>query len=409
MKENSETKSTFSSLKYRNFRLYFWSQLISNSGNWLTNVALTLLILKLVGTGVSVGWLVACQYGPIFFLTAWGGAIADRSDKRKMLLITQSLEMCQSASLAVLAFTHHPPVIAFYGLALFGGILLSLDNPLRRSFVSEMVGPEEISNAVVMYSATVNIARVIGPTIAGLLVGTAGFGWCFTIDAASYCAVICGLWLMRPSELFRGERKSQSKGAVRAGIRYIFAHRGLLLSFGMLTLIGTLAYNFTVTFPLFTTKALHKSSDTFTLIYSFYAFGSVLSALLLAKRAYVQLKHIIYGALLLGLSLIFLALSPDVSVALIAAIAVGLSSVLFMTASTAFVQLNADPEVRGRVLSLQMVITAGSTPIGGPLVGWIADSFGGRAPIYLGAAAALTAGGIGYAMGGGTTTVPAQD
>jgi MFS family permease len=396
MGSNLSKKSTFSSLKYRNFRLYFWTQLVSNSGNWLTNVALTLLVLKVAGTGVSIGWLVACQYGPLFFLTAWGGAIADRSDKRKMLLLTQTLEMLQSTALAVLAFMHHPPLSAFYVLALCGGVLLSLDNPLRRSFVSEMVGPEELSNAVVMYSAIVNISRVVGPTFAGLLVGTAGFGWCFTIDAISYGAVIFGLFLMRPSELFRGELKSASKGAVREGIRYIFANKNLLLSFAMLTLIGTLAYNFTVTFPLFTSKTLHKSSQTFTLIYSVYGFGSVVSALLLAKRAFVELKHAIWGAFGLGISLICFALSPNIYIALVLAIAVGLSSVLFMTASTAFVQMKAAPEVRGRVLSLQMVITAGSMPIGGPLVGWIADTYGGRAPLILGGVAAIVASSIGF-------------
>jgi MFS family permease len=387
---------TFSSLKYRNFRLYFWTQLVSNSGNWLTNVALMLLVLKLAGTGVSIGWLVACQYGPLFFLTAWGGAIADRSDKRKMLLVTQTLEMLQSTALAVLAFMHHPPFSAFYVLAIFGGVLLSLDNPLRRSFVSEMVGPEELSNAIVMYSAIVNISRVIGPTIAGFLVGTAGFGWCFTIDALSYGAVICGLYLMRPNELFLVEKISKPKGAIREGIRYILANKNLLLSFVMLAIIGTLAYNFTVTFPLFTSKTLHKSAQTFTLIYAIYGIGSVAGALLLAKRAFVELRHIIWGAFGLGLSLILLSLSPNLLFALMAAIAVGFASVLFMTASTAFVQMKANPEVRGRVLSLQMVITAGSMPIGGPLVGWIADTFGGRAPILLGGAAAIAASAIGF-------------
>jgi MFS family permease len=259
-----------------------------------------------------------------------------------------------------------------------------------------MVGPEELSNAIVMYSAIVNISRVIGPTIAGFLVGTAGFGWCFTIDALSYGAVICGLYLMRPNELFLVEKISKPKGAIREGIRYILANKNLLLSFVMLAIIGTLAYNFTVTFPLFTSKTLHKSAQTFTLIYAIYGIGSVAGALLLAKRAFVELRHIIWGAFGLGLSLILLSLSPNLLFALMAAIAVGFASVLFMTASTAFVQMKANPEVRGRVLSLQMVITAGSMPIGGPLVGWIADTFGGRAPILLGGAAAIAASAIGF-------------
>lgn len=178
-------------------RLSFTGQLVSNSGDRLTNVALILLLLRISGSGLAVGLLAACQFGPILLPSAWAGAFADRTDKRRMLLLTRSLEMAQSAGLAVLAFLPHPPLGDLYVLALAGGTFLAFDNPLRRSFVTEMVRAEDIPNAVVMYSATVNVARIFGPALAGLLVVTLGYGRCFTIDAASYVAVLGCLLLMR--------------------------------------------------------------------------------------------------------------------------------------------------------------------------------------------------------------------
>ncbi len=392
------TTGTFSSLKHRNFRLYFFTQLVSNSGNWLTNVALTLLVLKLIGTGVSVGILVACQYGPILLLTAWGGSIADRVDKRKALLLTQCLEMLQSCALAVLAFTKHPHLNVIYAVALLGGILLSFDNPLRRSFVSEMVAPEDIPNAVVMYTTIINFSRIIGPLIAGILVSSVGFGWCFTIDAISYATVISGLLAMRPRDLFRSESKGISNGGVREGIRYVRSHRVLWASFAMLALIGIFSYNFTVTFPLFTKDSLHRSTHVFTEIFSVYGVGALISALLVAKKSLVKLQHIILGAAGLGAALIFLALSPNLWVALIASLAVGMTSIIFTTASTTFLQVSVDPEIRGRVLSFQMVLTVGSVPIGGIIMGWLADHHGGRIPLVIGGVAALVAAVVGKVL-----------
>ena len=171
---NRALRQTFQSLHNRNFRLYFIGQLISNSGNWLTNVALVLLVLRITGSGLAVGLLAACQFGPIVVLSAWAGALADRADKRRLLLLTQSLEMVQSAGLAVLAFLPHPPLGGLYALAVCGGTLLAFDNPLRRSFVTEMVQAEDIPNAVVLYSLVVNVSRIFGPALAGLLIVTLG-------------------------------------------------------------------------------------------------------------------------------------------------------------------------------------------------------------------------------------------
>ncbi len=188
---------TFSSLRHRNFRLYFIGQMVSNTGNWLTNVAITLLVLKITGSGLRIGVLAAFQYGPLVFLSPSAGAIADRFSKRRSLIVTQTLEMAQSISLAILAFMPSPPLFALYAIAAAGGIFLAFDNPLRRSFVTEMVAPEDLPNAIVLYSTIVNGSRIFGPALAGLLIVSVGYGWCFALDAASYVAVLICLFLMR--------------------------------------------------------------------------------------------------------------------------------------------------------------------------------------------------------------------
>ncbi|MBS1910467.1 MAG: MFS transporter [Bacteroidetes bacterium] len=389
-------RRTFLSLRSRNFRLYFIGQLISNTGNWLTSVALTLLVLKISGMGFAVGLLAACQFGPMLFLAAWAGAIADRLDKRRMLILTQSLEMGQSIGLAIVAFMPHPSIGAVYALALIGGILLAFDNPLRRSFVSEMVAPGDISNAVVLYSTTINVSRIIGPALAGLLVVTMGFGWCFTLDAASYLAVLLCLVLMRPAELHRGQRRPRSRGEVREGLRYVLAQPKLWISFAMLTAIGMVSYNFNVTLPLFVTSTLHSTEGVFTILYSVFSFGAVVGALVVAHRELVAIRHIILGAVALGVAMLIFAFVPGVEVAVPAIFLVGMASILYMTATTAIVQVETRHELHGRVLALQMVLFGGTSLIGGPLLGWLADVLGGRAPIVAGGIVSLLAAAFGY-------------
>jgi MFS family permease len=384
-------RKTFVSLRNRNFRLYFIGQLISNTGNWLTNVALVLLVLKLTGSGLDVGLMAACQFGPILLLSAWAGAIADRSDKRHLLLVTQSLEMTQSIALAVLAFLPHTSLGGLYALAVFGGILLAFDNPLRRSFVSEMVRSEDLPNAVVLYSTTVNVSRIFGPALAGLLVVTLGFGWCFAIDAVTYLAVLLCLYLMRPAELHRDPPKPRTKGEVRAGVRYVLSMPSLWISFVMLAAIGTLAYNFNVTIPLLVHAALRRNDVVYTILYAVFSFGAVVGALVVAQRSLVRMRHVVFGALALGLTMLVLAFVPGVDTAVPAVFLVGVASVLYSTATTTMVQIETRADMRGRVLSLQTVLLMGTTPIGGPLLGWLADATGGRTPIILGGVVCLIA------------------
>jgi MFS family permease len=392
----STIKQTFFSLRTRNFRLFFIGQSISNTGNWLTNIALTLLVLHLTKSGLDIGLLAACQYGPILILSAWAGAIADRSNKRHLLFFTQGFEMIESIGLAALAFMHHPPVAAFFVVAACGGTLLAFDNPLRRSFVSEMVPAEDIPNAVVLYSTIVNVARIIGPALAGVLIVSLGYGWCFSVDAVSYLAVISCLWMMKPSELYLQPIKARVKGEIRAGFRYILSLPVLWISFVMLAIIGSLSYNFNVTLPLFVTGSLHGDDGTFTLLYSVFGFGALVSALIVANRKLVRVSHVIIGAVSLGITMLILSIVPSIAVALPIVFMLGLTSILYMTSTTSIVQVEADPSMHGRVLALQSVLFIGLTPIGGPLLGWVADLFGARAPIVIGGVAAIVAGVFGF-------------
>jgi MFS family permease len=389
-------ENSFSSLRTRNFRLFFIGQIISNTGNWLTNVAIILLVLKLTHSGLDVGILAACSFGPILILTAWAGSIVDHSNKRHFLLLTQSLEMLQSFGLAALAFMHHPPLAGLFTLAILGGVFLAFDNPIRRSFVSEMVPKEELPNAVVLYGIIVNISRIFGPALAGFLVVTAGFGWCFTLDALSYLVVIACIIRMRPAELFSRPVTARAKGAVRDGLRYIKSSPVLWISFVMLSLIGVFSYNFTVTLPLFVTSALHGGTNDFTILYSIFSFGAVIGSLIIARRRIIQLRHVIFGAFALGAAMVILSLVPNKSLALPAGFILGLASIMYMTATTTIVQVETKPEMVGRVLALQTVLMFGTTPIGGPLLGWLSDAKGGRAPLLLGGVAALATATLGY-------------
>jgi MFS family permease len=386
------THRTFLSLRHRNFRLFFYGQLVSNTGNWLTNVALTLLVLHLTNSGLAVGALAAAQFGPILLLSPWAGAIADRHDKRTLLFITQSVEMCQSVALAVLAFMPDPPVAGFYLIAVVGGVALAFDNPLRRSFVTEMVPGEDRPNAVALYSAIVNASRIFGPALAGILIVTVGYGWCFTLDAASYVFVIAALWMMRPAELLRlAHPKEKPKGAVRAAVRYIAATPSLRIAFVMLMVIGTLGYNLNVELPLFVERSLHDGDSAFTFLYTIFSVGALASALVVANRQLVHLRNVLIGASSFGVALLLLAVTPGLGFAVPVLLVLGVSSILYFTATTAIVQVDADASMFGRILALQSVLLIGTAPIGGPIDGAIADAFGARAPLLVGGVAALGA------------------
>lgn len=358
-------------------------------------VALTLLVFHRTDSGTAVGLLVACQFGPILLLSAWAGVVVDRTDKRRLLVVTQALEMAQSFALAALAFLPAAPLGAFYAVALVGGTLLAFDNPVRRSFVNEMVPVEDVPNAVTLYLAMVNMSRVAGPALAGVLVVTVGYGWSFTIDAVSYVTVLVALAMMRASELRRVPVTPRGPGQIRAGLRYIAGVPELWITFVMLLVIGTVSYNFPVMFPLFVERGLGGDDTAYTLVYAAFSAGSLLGAVLVARRTVVGVRPVAAGAAWIGVTMLGLAFVPDVAVALVVAVAVGVATIAYMTATTALAQIRTEPHMIGRVLAIQTVLVAGTTPIGGPLLGAVADWTGARAPVVIGGLAALAAAAFG--------------
>ena len=401
-------RATFESLSVRNFRLFFTGQLISQVGNWLTSVGLILLVLHRTQSGIAVGMLTAAQFGPILLLGAWAGLVADRSNKRKLLLTTQTMEMLQSFSLAALAFWSAAPLWSFYGVALAGGVMLAFDNPTRRSFVSEMVPESHLQNAVSLNAALMTSSRIVGPALAGLLSVTVGFGWCFAIDGASYLAVIACLLKMRTAELHRAPVTERARGQVRAGLRYVRRTADLWVPLVMLTVIGTLTFNFSVVLPLMIERTLGGTDATYTAVYSVLSVGSLLGALAASHRRRVEIRTMAVAAMVFGVAMLLFSTAPGVGAAYPLALLVGFSSVWFMTASTAMMQLRSDPRMRGRVLALQAIVLIGTTPVGGPLLGYVSDAFGARAGVVLGGVAAIAAAGWGFFAGRRIATSASQ-
>ncbi len=390
------TTSTFRALQSRNFRLFFGGQLVSQVGNWITLVAQTLLVLHLTGDGIAVGLLAACQFAPVLVLGAWSGLLADRSDKRRLLIAVQVAAMAQSGALAVLAFLPSPPLLAIYAVALVGGVTVALDNPARRAFVVEMVPEADVPNAVSLNSALMTGSRIVGPALAGLLIGTTGFGWCFLLDAISYLAVIAALGAMRPAELRPSPVAARAKGQVRQGLRYARSIPELWIPLVMTAVIGALAFNFQVVVPLFVTKTFGADDVIFTILFSVISAGSLVGALATARRKEVVLRHVIVGSAAFGAAMLAFAAAPGLALAYPIGIVVGVTSMMFMTSATALVQLRADPAMRGRVLALQAILFLGSTPIGGPLLGWVCEVFGARVGLVVGGVSALVAAAWGH-------------
>ena len=388
-------RRTFQSLANRNFRLFFVGQLISNTGNQLTNVALLLFALELGHSGLAVGGLAACQFGPLVVLSAWAGAFADRTDKRRALLVTQSLEMAQSVALAVLAFLPHPSLLVLYAIALTGGALLAFDNPLRRSFVPEMVSKDDLPNAVVLYGTNVALSQVLGPALAGALVTTVGFGWCFTLDALTYVAVIACLIVMRASELFRQPPRPRTGREVREGFAYVASVPRLWISFAMFALVGLFTFNLRVALPLFVTRTLHGSEGAFAAVYAIMSTGAVAGTLVVAHKRLVELRHVVVATLVLGGAMLLLSVMPSVHATVPAAFLVGAASIVYMTASTTIAQVDTRRDMHGRVLAVQTALIGVTALVGGPIVGRLADLAGGRAPIFIGGLVCLAVAGLG--------------
>jgi predicted MFS family arabinose efflux permease len=292
----------------------------------------------------------------------------------------------------------HPPLAAIYLVAMAGGFAMAFDNPARRAFVVEMVPEERVQNAVSLNSAIMTSSRIVGPALAGLLITTVGYGWAFLLDGISYVAVIVALGMMRTSELRPAPVTERAKGQVRAGLRYVRGVPELWIPLVMMAIVGTLAFNFNVVFPLVVTRTFHSSTAMFTVLFSVISVGSLVGALYSARRTTIDVRDVAMAGALFGVAMLAFAAVPDLAWAFPVGLLVGAGSISFLTTSTAIVQVRAAPEMRGRVLALQAIVFLGSTPIGGPILGVVSDTFGPRAGVLLGGVATCAAAGWGLWM-----------
>lgn len=384
---------TFQALRVRNFRLYFVGQIVSVSGTWMQTVALGLLILSdhLHGNGVDVGAATALQYVPMLLFGTWGGVVADRVNKRNLLMVTQGAAGVLALALAMLTAFDVIRMWEVFFLATLLGVANLFTNPTRQAFVSEMVGRELLPNAVSLNSVLMNSARVLGPAIGGVLIYTIGFAACFYVNAASYVAVIVALALMRQSELAATGRVSRAKGQVREALRYAWSDPGLRDPLLAMAIVGTLAFNFTTTLPLLAEYTFHGGAGTYSTFTVAMGTGAVVGGLVVAHRSRPTMGLLGKIGIGFGCMIALVALLPTETATTIALVFMGVCSIAFIATANATVQLTADPAMRGRVMSLYAIAFLGSTPIGAPLMGWISDTTSPRLALLIGALAALAA------------------
>lgn len=398
-------RRTFSSFAVRNFRLYFTGQGISLCGTWIQTIALSWLVLQMTHSGTQLGLVTAAQFLPILLFGVWGGVIADRFNKRHVLYFTQSTLGILALILGLLVVTHHVHLWAVYVIAVGFGITTVIDNPSRQTFVIEMVGRDRLKNAITLNSTIVNVARIIGPTIAAVLIATLGVGECFIANAISYIAVLIALFAMRQSELQPTPRAERKSNEIRQGLQYAWHQPRLRSTLLMMVVIGTFAYEFPVILPLFATSGLHGNVNTYALMTTAMGIGAVIGGLYTAGRKDTTQKQLIIIAVLFGLSIIVTALMPNIITAFILLIGMGGLSVLFIALGNTTLQLTSEPQMRGRVMSLWAIAFQGTTPIGGPIIGFVADRSNSRIGLLVGGLSALIAAAIGaWAARSGTSS-----
>jgi MFS family permease len=382
---------TFDSLHVPNYRRYFAGQVVSVSGNWIQNVAAMWLMVKLTGDGLAVGLTAALQFLPLMLFGAWGGLLADRVDKRRLLIGTQIGLMVPAAVLAVTTFTGAVTPGVVYAMVFLRGTAMAIDNPARQALPIELVGPERVVNAVALNSVVIQTSRIIGPGVAGLLIAVVGIAWCFVVDALSFLAMIVALLRLDPAEMGEAPRATRHKGALREGVRYVRGAPTLLIPLAMMSLIGLLAFNFQIVLPLMAHDTWKGTATTFTLLTMTMAVGSVIGALVAGNRREITPRLLVGAATIFGVFQILAALAPSLPLQLVPLVLLGMASVTFSAGVNSTLQLQVAPEMRGRVMALYSLVFLGSTPIGAPLVGWVSGAIGPRAGMALGGAAALIA------------------
>ena len=355
--------------------MFFLGQTSSQVGTWAQSIALGWLVLELSGSdGVAVGVLTAMIALPTLLFGTLGGVAADRFDNRKLLLGAQVVLAIVSTVLAVLVVTDVVELWMVYGLALIGGFAQVIDNPTRQSFLSEMVTPAELPNAVGLNSAIAQSARIVGPAIAGMLIVAVGTGICFAIDAVSFLAVIGALLMMRPSELHARPRASRAKGQVREGLRYTWASPDLRNALLIAAVLGTFALNWGVIFPLLAKRTFGSDAAEFGLMTTVMSVGALTGALTVARLGLRSARAVVLGGYAMGACTVAAALMPELWMFLLVLVPVGFSMIVHMVSTNAFLQLHAEPVMRGRVMALYAITIFGLLPIGGPFMGWLSDA-----------------------------------
>jgi MFS family permease len=384
-------RKSFTSLSVPNYRRYFAGQLVSLSGNWMQIVAEMWLILSLTGSGVAVGITSALQFLPFLLFGAFGGLLADRFPKRSLLVVTQTLMALPALTLwAVTAAGVVEPWMV-WGLVFARGSVNAIDNPTRQSFAIEMVGPDRVVNAVSLNNALVHSARIVGPAAAGLVIATIGVAPCFLLNALSFGAMIVALRAMEPADLRPAPVATRGRGAVRAALGYVVQTPALAIPLAMMAVVGALGYNFQVILPLLARFTFDGGPATYTALAVAMGAGSVAGALAAGARGRVDPKLLVGAAFAFGSVALIAAAAPSVPLEIAALVPLGAASVTFAAGVNSSLQLAADPPMRGRVMALYSIVFLGSTPIGGPIAGWLSQTIDPRAALVMTGAAALTA------------------
>jgi MFS family permease len=398
------TSPTFRSLAHRNYRLYFAGSLVSNIGTWMQRVAQDWLVLTIPGNGgTALGITVGLQFLPILLLSPYAGVIADRFPKRRLLQVTQATMSLTALILGVIAALGVAQTWHVFVLAFVFGVGAAFDAPARQAFVSEMVGPEDVPNAIGLNSTAFNSARLVGPGLAGLLIAALGggmtaTGWVIVLNAVSYLAVIAQLQRMDPRALRSPRIAARRRGMLREGVRYIRTQPKMVAILVMVFFVGTFGMNFTITSALMATETYGKGAGEFGVLGSALAVGSLSGALLGARRTRVRLRLLFGAGAGFGVALLIAGVQPTYLLFVLACPLIGFAAITVLNAANVTLQLESEDEFRGRVMAIYMTIVLGGTPLGAPLIGWIGETWGARWTLLAGGvmvlAGALLAGGV---------------
>jgi MFS family permease len=384
-------RRSFHSLSVPNYRRYFAGQVISLSGNWMQTVAALWLILNLTGSGVAVGLTTALQFLPMLLFGAWGGLLADRFPKRRLLIVTQVLMALPAIGLFAVTEAGVVAPWMVYLAVLAMGAVNAVDNPTRQSFVIEMVGPERVVNAVSLNSVIVQSARIVGPAIGGVLIATLGVGPCFGVNALTFAAMIAALCTMDPAELRAAPTAGREPGAIRAGLRYVRRTPELFVPLALMALVGTFGFNFQVALPLLARFSFDGGAGAYVALVSAMGVGSVAGALVTGAHGHTGPRLIAAAALAFGASALLAAAMPALAFEIPMLALLGAAAVAFAATINSSLQLAVEPAMRGRVMALYSVVFLGTNPIGGPLTGWLAQTYDPRVNLLLAAMAGLSA------------------